>query len=1184
MGPRGYANPMRQRKKLDNESTTAETKKVSKTTNKKTDPEPEPEATPKGRAKAAIKKAVEAVEKMVTKPARRKKGDEVAAKAAPIPEPVVEAPIQEEKPKRPRRAAASPKAEPVATPAPAADETEDDVSITFRKRVAPVKGKTSTAKAERTELPKPVEKAAKPAEKAAGLRLPPPRNDRSGGVAAPSDRVRLPAPTGESAAPPKPEPKRPRAAAPKVEEEGEVTFRTPKAGAKPAPKAPVKPAPKAKAGTAQEDKELAALLAEFKVEPIQWREASAKRPSRSSRDEDAPEATPEGRTEPRGRSRRDRGRRKEAAPVAEPAPVATREDEDDDLPVVFRSRDGEPAKIEPPKPVVPEVPVKPQKPIIPIPTDGPQVIVREGVPTLVRDHRVYPPLMFFGGARDEQKAEIVFNEMRMAGEAGVHLHSHLIDFEVDFESVNANVSLAAYLLKKTVDVDPEAQVLFRLVFLAPPGWQDKYPNATYREASGQLADPSVCDDSFWDDARDCLFAFASQLQRLDLAKHILGVHLDRGEWFHSADAGYDISRAARRKFQDWARMRYFNDPVALRASWFDGRAHFDDLQIPPQPDKDPTDKFVRANRKERPWVDYHLFLSDQTVERIAELAYAAKEASNGYFLVGVSYGYTFEWSHPDSGHLSLGKLLRTPEIDFIAGPPSYRNREPGGSASFPCPVDSFALNGKLYLSEEDFKTSIGGAGFEPDDFNPTLKTPQALESVHWRGVGAALAHNSGVCWMDLWGNGWLKTPSTWERAKQVLDVMVRRMACPNVDPDVAVFIDERSLAYLVDQQGFSLLVHNVRESVMRAGMSAAFYLLSDLQHRQSFPESKLYVFLNAWDIRPELRAAIKQRLQKDDKVLFWLYSAGLFDTGRESLERAREVTGIALKPQPFHSRTGTTILNRRHPLSEALPDHATMGGARLEPSYFAIPDDGVVLGEYTQTGLPSFVFRQFKFDHDRSQNWSSVFLGEPIVTPGLLRALGQMAGAHVWNFTEDVVHVRAPFLTVHCTGAGQRTITLPQKWSAFDLTEEVWVSTDSTSLRFHGTDGSTHVFMVGVREELEHILSRDPAEILHIEEIIRTTDDTIRYDTSFDVPIMRLDEWMEGNEGDEGIGEDLLFKPRLIEEEIASVVEEPNRVGRRRRRGRGSRGGSEETSGGRREHVDMVDPDLDLGVMFRKKN
>ena len=89
-----------------------------------------------------------------------------------------------------------------------------------------------------------------------------------------------------------------------------------------------------------------------------------------------------------------------------------------------------------------------------------------------------------------------------------------------------------------------------------------------------------------------------------------------------------------------------------------------------------------------------------------------KSASEGNLLVAASYGYTFEWAHPASGHLSLGKLLRTREVDIIAGPPSYKDRDLGGTAAFPGPIDSFALNNKLFISEADFKTPISQASRE----------------------------------------------------------------------------------------------------------------------------------------------------------------------------------------------------------------------------------------------------------------------------------------------------------------------------------------------------------------------------------------------------------------------------------------------------------------------------------------
>lgn len=846
----------------------------------------------------------------------------------------------------------------------------------------------------------------------------------------------------------------------------------------------------------------------------------------------------------------------------------------------------EPAPVQP-KPVVAASPVV-TKPPISVPAHAPQVVVREGIPTLVRNHTVYPPIMFFGSPADERRAATVLDEVRMASEAGVHLYSFLVELDVDVEAANNSASVASYVLARTLEIDPQAQVIFRVSFIAPRNWEDRYPAARYRNAHGEIAEPSVCDDEYWEVATKSLEVFVKKLRLLPSRDSIMGVHLERGEWFIAHSAGYDTSKAAQLKFREWARRRYLDDEVTLRASWFDGSVRFDNIQIPEhQPEGGEGEKFIRSSRKQRRYVDYHLCLSDVTVERITDLAYVVKSASEGMFLVGVSYGYTFEWSHPSNGHLGLGKLLRSQEVDFIAGPPSYRSREPGGSAPFPGPIDSFALNGKLYISEEDFKTSLS-SGHETDDFNPAMKSPQALESVHWRGAGAALAHGGGVAWMDLWGNGWLRTASVWDRASRVRQALTERMIAPMGEPDVAIFIDERALAYLVDPNAFQLLVQNVREAVLRAGVNAAFYLLSDLAHRERFPESKLYIFLNAWDIRPDLRAAIKSRLQRDNKVLFWLYSAGLFDAGRDSLERAREVTGIALKPQPFYSKAGTTILNRRHPLSEAFPDRSLIGGTKLEPSYFAIPENATVLGEYTQTGLPSFVVRDF--NEDPQARWTSVFLGEPLVNAALIRAMAQMAGAHVWNFHEDVVHVRPPFCTVHCSGTGPRTITLPNKYSAYDLISGEWAAIDTTNLRFTAMDGSTHVFLVGPKTEIEHYLNANPDDVLRIDEL-PPRELNVRTDSyNFDVPIMKLDEWMENGDED-AVADEWFLRPAQVldEPEPAQAEESPERVGRRRRRRKG-RDRNDRSHGESAPTVDFSPPepadfgDLGMNVLFRKRD
>ncbi len=810
---------------------------------------------------------------------------------------------------------------------------------------------------------------------------------------------------------------------------------------------------------------------------------------------------------------------------------------------------------------------------IAVPENAAQVAVVNGIPTILYQNEIIPPLFFFASAMDESSLNNALEQIKLASENDIHLFSLLVELEVNLDNVNESVSFAAFLMKRISTVDSQAKFIFRTVFVAPEGWEKTFPKAKYVNDEGEMGDPSLCDDEFWNQAEECLTDYIQKLVKLDTKQQILGVHLERGEWFFSEKGGYDRSESARSKYQQWLRHRYRNDLVSLRAAWFNGSVDFNTINIPEYRDaRSFGSNFVRTDRKSRSWVDFNLFLSDSTCERIASLAYCAKKASGARFLVGTSYGYTFEWSHPASGHLSLGKLLRCRELDYIGGPPSYKNREPGGSAPFPVPIDSFPLNGKLYISEDDFKTPISGQR-EPDDFNPVMKTPQALGNVHWRGAGSALAHCSGACWMDSWGNGWLNSRGIWERAHQIKEALQWRIGTSPTSPDAAVFVDERSLAYLIDHRAFEALVQNVRESIMRSGLSVGFYLLSDLAHRENFPDCKLHVFVNAWDIRPEVRSAIKTRLQKDGKVLFWLYSAGLFEGGRESLERVREVTGIALRPQPFNSKTGTTILNARNLLCQNLPEQAMASGGNLEPSYFAIPEDGEVLGEYSQSGLPSFVSR--KFENDVSGSWTSIFMGEPVVSPGLFRSLGQAAGAHVWNFQNDVVHVRDQFLTIHCTGTSPRTIALPDKFVAYNLIEGEFATTEGNGMKFQGMDGSTYSFLVGTRPEVDALLQQDAKSLLSHVEIQSREDNTLHWDVMrFDVPIMKLDEWVEET-WSEDLADDLLLKPSMLDvEDVPLDSEAPQRSRGQRRRKRRS-------SDERRDRGSQDDGTINF--MFRKK-
>lgn len=825
----------------------------------------------------------------------------------------------------------------------------------------------------------------------------------------------------------------------------------------------------------------------------------------------------------------------------------------------------------------------PPRALIEIPEAAPQVIVRNGQPTLVKGGKVYPPFFFAAEPSDDARISNVLDEVKQAAEAGVHLFLYRLDVHLDENGVDAAARRATDLVRKTLEVDPQAQVAFRIRLDFAGGWDERYPNAVYRMGNGRIGRPSLSDDAIWHDAISLLVRFTKSLRASNVASSLLGLHLDGGIWFQSTETTPDRSPAAQDKFRAWVRERYVNDDVMLQASWFDGSAKFEDI-ILPKVELRKEDRSILLDRKQRPIVDAMLFYSDQTMARIADVSYALKEASEGWFLIGLEYGLSLEHPHPNSSHLSLGKVLRTPEIDFISAPSGYSSREPGQSAPFATMVDSFALNGKLFFSELDYKTSLA-RGTEPDTHNAMLRTPQALESVHNRDLGGALAHSAGLIWSDTFGNGWLTANSVWERAAKSEDVLVRRMAADTKDPEVAVFLDERTLAYVNDQNAFKTLLHSLREAVLRAGVSVGFYLISDLAHRERFPETKLNIFVNAWDIRSDLRAAIKTRLQRDGKVLAWIYAGGLFDSGRDSLERVREVTGIAIKPQPIFSKPGTTILDRRHPLASAFPTGTIQSEVELSPTYFAIPEDGHVIGEYTQSGLPSFVVRNVTGEMP-DLDWTSVFLGEATVNSGLIRALAQMAGAHIWSHSDDVVHVRPPFLTVHCSAEGSRAITMPNRWSAINASSGDWAMVDATNLRFIGIDGSNHTYYVGPKEELQAMLEQNPNELLKITEL-PPRDSNIRVDaTNFDVPIVRLDEFMNGFETEDSIDEWFL---RPVEEQAEESTEDevvsevPGRSRRRRRRGGRGRDRQDIPADATVENYAVGD-DFDMPVVFRRKD
>ena len=221
-------------------------------------------------------------------------------------------------------------------------------------------------------------------------------------------------------------------------------------------------------------------------------------------------------------------------------------------------------------------------------------------------------------------------------------------------------------------------------------------------------------------------------------------------------------------------------------------------------------------------------------------------------------------------------MLASPDVDIVAGPNSYASRGAGGTGAFGAPVDSVALHGKLWLTEDDTKTFLAEAE-TPDTYNPKIASGADTQAAHQRQFGAALAHGAGVTWMDLWGQGWLDSPDIWQELRGLREQAglwgrTRRAGRPPTWPCWWTRLPWPTSRTTPPGWG-SHLIGKTRDLLLRAGASVGFYLQSDVT-QESFPDAKLYLFLNALRVTTAERRAIREKLQRPGKTLAWLYAPG----------------------------------------------------------------------------------------------------------------------------------------------------------------------------------------------------------------------------------------------------------------------------------------------------------------------
>lgn len=753
--------------------------------------------------------------------------------------------------------------------------------------------------------------------------------------------------------------------------------------------------------------------------------------------------------------------------LSEPVEVIEEEEDLDDLSDLPLLAPAAPAFSAPP--LVPPVLAPPDGAPLPRVRAHVQPSQGGGLARIAVNDQSFAPYFFFVNAETASSGDIVSEQIRQAAAVGIHLYSSVL--YLPFKNAYGDRSFAATdaLLQQILAADPDAFILPRLQFVPTNYWARTHPDQMARYADGSEGDASLASTDFWADCVDALEALIVHLANPTTpgGDRVIGFHLDRGEWFYDAAAGFDLSEPNQTAFQNWLHAKY-QFPYALRAAWFNGAVTFEEAEIPHWPGATVKagDQPLYSSPRDGRWPDFALFSSEIVADVITGLANAVKTLSEGRLLVGVSYGYTLEFAtRSDSGHLALGRLLNSPNVDILAGPSSYIGRGVGSPGAFGAPIDSVGLRGKLWLVEDDTKTFLAGEE-TPDAYNPKISGGAETQAAHQRQFGAALAHRAGVTWMDLWGQGWLNHPEIWQELGRLRDQADRLSQIADQShpaPDVIMLVDEASLAFVKNSpNGLNAsLIGKTRDLLLRSGASVGFHLQSDVL-RDDLPDAKLYLFVNALRLTTDERQAIRERLHRTGNTLVWLYAPGVFDERGLAEQEAGDTVGISLSLQPWNTRLGSQLTDVQHPLTERLRSGKRVLGQDeiINPSFTVSDPQATVLAEYTANGAPSLAVRE------HSDGCQSVFMGDPHLTAELLRGLYAYAGVAQYESQDDVLYAGPGTLTLHAPYTGQRTITLPRRATVYDVTDDKIIAVNAKSFRVFLRARTTRVFLWGTTDAI----------------------------------------------------------------------------------------------------------------------
>jgi len=737
-----------------------------------------------------------------------------------------------------------------------------------------------------------------------------------------------------------------------------------------------------------------------------------------------------------------------------------------------------------------------------------EISICKGAPRLFVNDKKISPAMYFLQA---PHLPVQQNMIRQLAEQGIHLFTIPIDVgwhppETEKEVRFKNVDEGTLAL---IEADKEALLLPRLSLNAPNWWCEQHPDELELFSDGNKDMWASWASKLWlQEACQALAEFVEYCGQADYANHILGYHVcvgSSGEWCYMGSMRDDIldySPPMQARFREWLREKYQTED-ALREAWKDDNATFGTACVPSKEEQLATDWFqFRDVSKGTKVVDFFACLNETAAESAPVLCRTAKEACNGEQIVGVFYGYlaTMSWNvglfdpkgfanhelsaYQRSGHLALSKVLKSPDIDFIASPYDYLFRHIGGVGDFMSATESITASGKLYWFEDDTRTHTA-----PDSHYGEAFSLDESISILRRNFGHMLTEDAALWWMEqgMGERSWFSSPEIQGELGRLVRIWEKTLDLERTAPtaEVAVIFDEKGPMYesLNNALDWPLIYKQRVYGLSRMGAPYRFHLLTDVVEGR-MPDYKLYIFLNCFYLNAAERQAIDEKVKRDGNVALWLFGAGIGNERGISLENMGELTGFQLASLDSIWELTCSIRNYQHPITQGLKADTVFGtDLRIGPIITVSDPEATILGllVFNQgRNEPGFAVKDFgggaraleecensvfatgeKTQALPTSCWSSVYSTAPNLPADLLRNIARYAGCHIYNEENDVIYANKHFICLHSAQGDKRTIHLPKPVNVWDIFAEKQIASSVTSFQADIPPGSTALYYLG---------------------------------------------------------------------------------------------------------------------------